>query len=865
MSNKFVLLFLTFIASTSVAAPIDSLVKLPPARWDRTRKIDVKHIALDLQFDWTTRQAYGIASITLGFLRPTDHILLDAAHMKIKDVKLGEQKLTFQYYGGESDENLKIKLPRSFTPQETIMLSVDYRTQWINETDPANIWGSNGKGIRFFEPSSSDQRRKRQIWSMAEFQSARYWFPGYDAPNDLRTTEFRATVDKNFTVISNGVLVDTRNNNNGTRTFLWKMDTPYANHQTAFVVGEYVDVPQSAAATPLHNYSYPDEVDATAASVACLPDMVKYFTELTGVSYPYPSYGQVFVQELPWGMENITFSTQSENMVDDYPTHADYLYLWDALEAEALARSWFGGYVAAKDWSHIWLNRSFSLYFDRLFNEYKNGRDEFLLYSYAFDHSTWLNDWNAGVRHPIVTRHYDNVHAFATDNYSYTRGALVLHMLRKQLGEEKWRASIRHYLASNAHQLVDTEDFREAIEEATGENLEWFFDQWIYKMGHPVFEVSKMYDAEKKQLQLVVRQVQKPDTSSAYPQAEFFQGNMELQIDDKTETIWIESAAETTYTFAASSEPKLVYFDVENTWIKELTFKKTESELLYQFENSNDVLARRSALLELVKIAKADTTSAESKEKILLAFRNVIQSNAYWRLRSLTLSQLQGILAPSTETKPVSLDETTVAMLLGRIEKDKSWVQFGAINFLGMTRDPKYADVYLKHLYDSSDRVVYGAAIALGRSKSPKAFDALVKLKSRPSWKNQSLISCLFGLKELGDPRGYDVAFKALSDVRSARWTLLTPLWDFQIEAAETIHRLGKADKAYSYILKRFNQSMLENNINDMFTNGFLIATLADARGLEALDELMKKFKTDANASAVVEQYKTMLKGRIGK
>jgi HEAT repeats len=129
----------------------------------------------------------------------------------------------------------------------------------------------------------------------------------------------------------------------------------------------------------------------------------------------------------------------------------------------------------------------------------------------------------------------------------------------------------------------------------------------------------------------------------------------------------------------------------------------------------------------------------------------------------------------SRERWQLTCDQATIAMLLTAIGNDKSWNRAAAINFLGMTQDAKFADLYLNILNDESDRTINAAAIALGKSKSPKAFDALAKLANRASWKNQSLISALAGLRQLGDPRGFDIAFKALSDTRLLRWRLPTP------------------------------------------------------------------------------------------
>jgi aminopeptidase N len=841
--------------------------KLPTANSIRSRKIDVQHIAIDLRFDWVKKQAYGTTAITLAPLNLTDKIALDAAYFTIHSVtSQNGTPLKFDYEGGDKDDNLKITLDRIYSSGEKVTVKIDYRTNWVNMIDPNSLSGSNGKGIRFFEPTSNDPNKPREIWSMGEAESNRYWFPGYDSPNDFRTTELTATVDKKLTVISNGSLANIKNHADGTRTFHWKMDMPYANFLTSFVVGEYVDIKQSYEGVELHNFGYPHEAEAIAATVVRLPDMIKFYSKVTGVKYPYASYSQVFVQDVPWGVAGFSVATQSENMIDDDRTHADFFYLWDGLEAETLASQWFGGYLTCREWSHVWLNRGFARYFDALYTEYKNGHEEFLLYNHLFNHNTYLNDWNSGNRHPIVTQNYENALSFATDNYPYFRGALVLHMLRKYLGEDNWRKAIRNYTKSNANKSVSSEDFRKAVEETTGKSMDWFFNQWLYKIGHPIFVVTKTYDEAKKQLTLKVKQTQEVDLNDEYPQVEFFQGKVEIEIDDKIEHIWLEPKVENVFTFASLQQPKLVNFDYESTWIKELKFEKSLDELLYQLQNDKDILGKRWAMSELAALARDEKILTTDKAKIYAGLQNTVLSNAYWRLRAGAMSQLQNLLAPATNTKPAVLDKATIAMLLTVIKNEKSWNRAAAINFLGMTCNPKFADIYLSYLNDQSDRVINAAATALGKSKSPRAFDALAKLVNKPSWKNQSLMSALNGLKELNDARGFDIAFKALSDLKLHRWRLPTPpIWDLRVFAVNTIVALGKSAAIYPIIFERFKKSMDENDLEGIFNNVLLITILADPRGQEVFEQLKAKFKDDARMMEAVSQYETQFKDTLKK
>jgi aminopeptidase N len=309
--------------------------------------------------------------------------------------------------------------------------------------------------------------------------------------------------------------------------------------------------------------------------------------------------------------------------------------------------------------------------------------------------------------------------------------------------------------------------------------------------------------------------------------------------------VWLEPKFENVFSFASPRRPKFVNFDFQSTWIKEIKFEKSFDELLHQFQSSKDVLARQSAMSELAGTVR----NAADRAELQTALRNTILGNDYWRLRNAAMSQLVGLYPAG------SLDQATIALLLSVIEKDKSWVRAAAIGFLGTTRESKYAHIYLDALNDPSFRVINSAAIALGRSKSPKAFDALARLKDKPSMKSQSLISALAGLKALGDPRGFEIAFDALSDLKLPRWRLssLPPTWDYRDLAVDTIVSLGQGDKVYPLVLERLKRSLSEDDLNGIFANVLLITALADARGQEAFDLLKERFKNDASALSAVE------------
>ncbi len=834
--------------------------KLPPVNWIRSRKIDVKHIAVDLRFNWEKEQAYGSSTITVAPFSDTDRINLDAAYMTISSVKLGGKDLKFNYAGKDANDNLEIILDRVYKRGEDVTVTVEYATNYVNSAGGDTAIGSFGRGLRFIKPNANQPNKPYQIWSQGETEFNRYWFPSYDTPNDFRTTELRATVDKKFTVVSNGKLVSKTENADGTVTFDWKMEQPYSNYLTSIVVAEYAEVKSGEyAGIPIVAYGYKNEAKEVYETTKSVPDMVKFFSEKTGVKYPYAKYSQAMVEDFGGGMENISATTQIEEMIVDARTMIDNDS--NSLQAHELAHQWFGDYVTCRDWGQIWLNESFATYFDGLYHEYSKGHDDFLYNNVRANQNVYYNDWKSGNRRPIVTKYYANKDAMF-DNYAYPRGAAVLHMLRKHLGDENWWKAINHYLTSNAHQPVSTEDFRIAIEESTGQSMDWFFDQWLYRMGHPVFEVTKSYDAASKKLTLNVKQTQKVDPFNEFPQVEYFQTYVDVEVDGGVKRVWIEPKAENVFTFDSPAEPKLVNFDFEGTLIKEMKFEKSVDEMIYQLANDKDVLGRRWAGERLTAAYKAENAAKADQEKILAAFRRSVESDSSWRIRRGLLSEIANIVspdpAPGAERPVAILDDATLATVLKAAKDKNNLVRGDALELLGETQDAKYADLFLAGLSEQSYFIVGQSAQAIARSKSPKAFDALNRLLTQQSWKGTLQMAAMNGLAELGDPRSLDTAIKYAQDVNQPKSVRSTSL--------RIIGSVGKGDpRSFPLIFEAFKTALASQDFQGIFDSSQGIIKLADPRGQEAFDMLREKFKDNSQIMGFVTFLENQFKAAIKK
>jgi aminopeptidase N len=848
------------VSTTLQARPMNSLFqpdeqqqvkKLPPVHYVRSRDFDMRHIALNLKFDWEKEQTFGTATITLAPLTPDfQTVNLDAGAMAINSVRLGGKDLKFIY--DEPASNLAVSLDRIYKIGEPLTLTVDYRTKGTVVSNTLGFGG--GGGLKFIKPTAENPNRRRQIWSQGESDYNRFWFPSYDSPNDFRTSELTATVEKPMFVVSNGKLMNRRDNKDGTETFHWKMDMPYANYLTSIVVGEYAEIKGEYAGVPVSTFLFPNEAGDGAASVKKLPEMVRFFSEKTGVKYPYVKYAQTMAEGFSGGMENISATTMTPSMIHDERTLLDTDS--ESLQSHELAHQWFGDYVTCREWSEIWLNESFATYMQALWDEHSKGRDYFLYSDVRGNQNQYYQTWNQGVRRPIVTKYYTNADALF-DTYAYPRGGAVLHMLRKHLGDAQFFKSLNHYLTKNANMPVQTEQLRIAIEETTGQSMDWFFDQWLYKMGHPVFEVTQGYDDSAKKLTLNVKQTQKIDLLNEYPQAEYFQAKVDVEIDGRVEQVWLKPQAENVFTFDAPTRPQLVNFDYEGTLIKEIKFEKSTDELLYQFKNDRDVLGRVWAMNQLVPRWKSKDTAGTDKSKILSAMNQAIATEPVWQIRR---DVIQAIAAPpgnpnAANAAAANFDAATVAALMTATKDANSNVRAAALTGLGFLRDAKYAPNFTAALGDRSYGVIDAAAASLARTNDAAAFDALLKLTETASWKDRVRLAGLQGLSFLGDKRALDLGFKYTDKTYSPA---------VRSAALNVLAASGKGDaRIYPLLLESFKKSLANNEFQGIFSGFQGFIRLADPRGQEAFDLAKEKFKGQANFLGFINQLEAQFKKAI--
>lgn len=816
-------------APASIRRPASPVKEgLPPHNYD------VRHIKLDLRFDWTNEQAIGTATLT--FAPTVDNfrtLTLDAANMTVGSVTLAAGTAAkFKY--DRVAEKLGITMDRTYAAGEETRITVGYHTN-----GPTAQSKTGFGGLVFIKPNPADPARPRQIWSQGESEFNREWFPCWDHPDDFATTETTLTVERPMIGISNGRLIEQHDNVDGTRTFHWSMEQPHASYLTSIVVGEFATVEDNSAGVPVITYVDPNETDAARATVAKVPEMVRFFSERTGVPFPYAKYGQAYLYNFNGGMENITLTALEDGALQDQRTRIDGTQ--DDLLAHELAHSWFGDDLTCRWWSDLWLNEGFADYMQAVWNEHDLGEEDFLYRDVVGNQRQFLRTWAGKDHRPTVTNNFADPDALF-DSYIYARGAAILHMLRNLVGDDKWWEAVRRYVKTYPHQPVSTAQFRQTVEAVAGQKLDWFFDQWVYRMGVPVLRVNQAYDVSNQSLTLTVRQEQKVDGSNGNPQTELFRLPVEIELvlgdgTIRTEKIEIEAKRVQSFTFRVADRPAIVNFDRGSTILKILKFDRSVPELIDQLAKDPDLTGRLWALRELqVKLGELKGSDADPVRE---AIAHAATNDQFWGVRTEAIPLLDPLRA------------TTDRVALLRTTKDSdARVRLASVRTLGTSKDRTLAPLYLELLSDPSYAVIEAAAVALGQTHDEGAYAALTKLGDTTSWHDTILKSALSGLTSLGDDRALPIArrYAATGNLVATRAAALRVMAAIKAEPGD-----------FSLITTALSQSLEIRSASLWQAASAALVAARDPRAADFCVQIKDRFREDdelAQISALERQLK---------
>jgi len=407
-------------------------------------------------------------------------------------------------------------------------------------------------------------------------------------------------------VVSNGALISRKDLAGGKSTWHYKLEgTDLVSYLVMLAAAPFERYEDRWKGREVSYFVPPGTGEAeTRLAVEETVAMLDFFSDLTGVEYPYPNYKQVFVQRFIYGgMENTTATTMSDGLLHAQAVHEHADDWTEGVIAHELAHQWFGDQLTCAIWREMWLNEGFASFFTNLWMTESRGED----FGAASALRTYASVRSADKRtpRPLVTRFW-NGEGDARAN-PYSKGSSVLQMLRVYLGEEVFFAGIRKYSRDNQHSNVETEDLRRAFEAVSGERLDWFFDQWVFLAGHPVLKVSHSVDTAEGRVKVSLRQTQK--VGGLVPRF-ILPIDLEIATTEGTrlERVWLRDG-EASVQLALEGDLLWLALDPRAGLLAELAQKQSPDEWLAQLAGSSFPAARLGALNALKK-RKGEPTEA---------------------------------------------------------------------------------------------------------------------------------------------------------------------------------------------------------------------------------------------------------------
>ena len=666
---------------------------------------DLVHTKLAVSFDYNKQWMYGQEWVTLQpHFYPTDSLTLDAKGMEIKEIAVlnGKSKVPLKYT--YDSLQLRIHLDKTYKQGEkyTVYLNYISKPNEVKQQGSAAI--TDAKGLYFINPLGKTNEHI-EIWTQGETESNSVWFPTIDKPDQKTTQEISMTVPAKYVTLSNGLLVNQKKNADGTRTDDWKMDLPNAPYLFFMGVGDYAIVKDSYKNIPVNYYVEKEYAPVAKKIFGETPGMIGFFSKILDYPYAWPKYDQIVGREYVSGaMENTTATLHQDGAYQNARQLVDG-NAWEDDISHELFHHWFGDLVTCESWSNLTLNESFANYSEYLWREYRHGKDAADELNYDDMQGYLLS----GSEDKDLVRFYYKNREDMFDAVSYNKGGRILNMLRNYVGDAAFFKALNEYLNLYKFKSAEAQELRLAFEDVTGQDMNWFWNQWYYGSGQPTLDIN--YDYSNGKERVIVNQTQNTGKIFKLPIAidVYSEG-----ANKKRYKVWLENPADTFY-FASAQKPTLVNVDADKVLLAIKHDNKTADEFEQQYKYAPNYLDRREALQYFAK---------NKMSNLALGL-----TDKYYGLRLFTLNNLDNIKGYSEATVLTTIEQ------MASKDPDKK-VQAKAIEILAKLADKKYQPLFEKHVNDSSYSVSGAALEGLANLQPEEAYtlakkysnDALGKL-----------------------------------------------------------------------------------------------------------------------------------------
>jgi aminopeptidase N len=653
-----------------------------------TKINDLIHTKLDVRFDYKKRYMYGKEWVTLKpHFYPTDTLRLDAKGMDLKTITIVKNGKNIPLKFTYDSLTVAIKLDKVYKNNESYTVYIDYTSKPNELKVKGSAAINDAKGLYFINPDGTEKDKPTQIWTQGETEGSSAWFPTIDKPNQKTTDEISMTVPAKYVTLSNGRLASKKLNADGTRTDTWKMELPHSPYLFMMAVGDFKIYKDTWRGKEVSYYLEPKYAPYAKDIFGFTPEVMEFYSKTLGVDYPWNKYSQIVVRDYVSGaMENTTATLHGDYVQGTKRELADRYY--DAGRStivHELFHQWFGDYVTAESWSNLTVNESFADFSESIWAEYKYGKDMGDMHSFEAMQS-YLSQPSAKTKDLVRFHYNDKEDVF--DVVTYQKGGRILYMLRNFLGKDAFYKGLNIYLKTNAFKNGEAQQLRLAMEEASGKDLNWFFNQWYYGAGHPVLNISYSYDAVNKKQAVYLQQSQDGNAFTLPMAIDIYSVGKKVR-----HNVWMRNKADTLY-FPADTKPDLVNVDGDKILLAKKTDNKTLDEYAFQYFNAPLFLDR----YEAVDAAKAKQTEKGAQTILLAAMKD-----KFYPLR------IKAIAAANLTNDDVRNAAQPILVNLAQAD-DNNLVKAAAITALGKLKSADNMNLFKQSL-NSQSYAVQGAAL----------------------------------------------------------------------------------------------------------------------------------------------------------
>jgi len=822
--------------------------ELPGARPHYTpdRPGQVEHIGLDLDLDIPNQSYQGTCTIRLNPVRNgIDRLTLDAVNLTIQAVHVDNVAQSFDYDG----EQLQIRLDAPTHAGQRLSVAIAYSVQHPQ------------RGLYFIAPDEDYPHKPIQVWTQGEDEDSRFWFPCFDYPGQLATSEIRVRVPNPYMAISNGELINIQEDGDS-KIYHWSQKEVHPTYLMTLAVGDFAEIRDEWNGKPVNYYVEKGKEREAQLSMGKTPRMIEFFSEKYGYPYPFPKYAQVCVDDFIFGgMENTSTTLLTDRCLIDQRAAIDNRST-ESLVAHELAHQWFGDLVVIKHWSHAWLKEGMASYSEVMWMEHEYGAEEAAYYRLG-EARSYLDEDTSRYRRPIVTHVYREAIELY-DRHLYEKGACVYHMIRAELGDDLFWPAIATFVQDNAHKTVETVDLLRAIEKATGRNLLFLFDQFVFRGGHPDYTVSYSWDGDSNLAKLTVTQSQANDAKDLFdlmiPVSFGWQkGENDTHSASRVFKVRVKEREQSFY-FPLDQKPDYVRFDVGNHILKTVALEYPLPELKAQLQQDPDPIARIFAAEALAKKGGLEAVNSLAA---------ALEQEAFWGVRveivrslaTIKLGQVFDKLLMGLQDEDARVRRATVEALAGIQTVDS----YKAIKLLAEKGDASY--------YTEAAAIRALGTLAGSTLVSEKAEKTLKLLKSvlkeRQGWNEVVRMGAIAALSQMKTSEdALDLIFDYTEPgtpqpLRLAAIRALGAIATGQTNA--NLDRILNRFKALSRESFFLTQVAVVNGLGQMETPkaiailGGLAAQTADGRVRRIAEEAIQKVQKNSGADRAMKQLREEL------